>query len=324
MTLRRYSGVAMTSIRSSSGTVTRSCSIRCAAGAEHRLAIGVEGGVEVGRLVALDPVDDRGLVGVRVDLARGRGARGLAPPPAAPSRAPGSRRRRARRRRAGRPARRAARGRSPSRPCRPGACPRARPRTGRSRSWPTRSRARGGAVRAGRQDVRRRRRRSRRRRPAARAAVVDLDLLPAADLRDGRAGLGLLEVGRDRLEPAGDRVEPLGERRVVAREQQEQAVADVVERERPPLPDPQPVDVEDRAADVVDLEVALEARPRATARPGRSPRPRPGARARPRARRGRPRGCRRRAGRRPGGGRRDVARTGLSRMSRTKRVSTRS
>ena len=30
ITLRRYSGVSMTSIRSSDGTVTRSCSMRCA------------------------------------------------------------------------------------------------------------------------------------------------------------------------------------------------------------------------------------------------------------------------------------------------------
>ena len=47
---------------------------------------------------------------------------------------------------------------------------------------------------------------------------------------------------------------------MVAREQQEQAVADVVEGERATLPDAQDVRVEDGPADVVDLEVALEAR----------------------------------------------------------------
>ena len=156
------------------------------------------------------------------------------------------------------------------------------------------------------------------------AGRLDLDLLPAPDLRDGRAGLGLLEVGRDRLEPAGDRVEPLGQRRVIAGEQQEQAVADVVERERAPLPDPQLRVVEDGAADVVDLEVPLEGGLGSTARPGRSPRPRPGARARRRARRAA-------ASRLPSPSRSSswwrptaVANTGLSRTSRTNRVSTRS
>ena len=42
------------------------------------------------------------------------------------------------------------------------------------------------------------------------ARGLDLDLLPAPDLRDRRPGLRLLEVGADRLQPAGDRVEPLG------------------------------------------------------------------------------------------------------------------
>ena len=89
---------------------------------------------------------------------------------------------------------------------------------------------------------------------------LDLDPLPEPDLRDGRAGLRFLEVGGDRLEPAGDRIESLGERRVVAGEQQEEAVADMIEGERATLPDAQDVRVEDRPADVVDLELALEAR----------------------------------------------------------------
>ena len=46
---------------------------------------------------------------------------------------------------------------------------------------------------------------------------------------------------------------------MVAREQQEQPVADRVERERPSLPDAKHVGLEDAAADVVDLEVAFEA-----------------------------------------------------------------
>ena len=62
--------------------------------------------------------------------------------------------------------------------------------------------------------------------------------------------------------------EPLGERRMIAGEQQEQAVADRVERERPALPDPQHVRVEDGAADVVQLQVALEAGGRPTGRLG--------------------------------------------------------
>ena len=53
-------------------------------------------------------------------------------------------------------------------------------------------------------------------------------------------------------------VEPVRERRMVAREQQEQPVADRVEGERATLPDAHDVGVEDRAPDVVQLEVALE------------------------------------------------------------------
>ena len=47
---------------------------------------------------------------------------------------------------------------------------------------------------------------------------------------------------------------------MVAREQQEEAVAEEVEGERPAFPDAQHVGVEDRPADVVRFEVALERR----------------------------------------------------------------
>ena len=46
---------------------------------------------------------------------------------------------------------------------------------------------------------------------------------------------------------------------MVAGEQQEQAVADMIEGERATLPDAEDVGVEDGPADVVELEVALEA-----------------------------------------------------------------
>ncbi len=88
---------------------------------------------------------------------------------------------------------------------------------------------------------------------------LDLDPLPEPDLRLARLRPGLVEVARDGLEATGDRVEAFGEWRVVAHEQQEQPVADGVERERPALPDPQLLRLEQRAAQVVELDVALEA-----------------------------------------------------------------
>ena len=87
---------------------------------------------------------------------------------------------------------------------------------------------------------------------------LDLDALPEPDLRNGRAGLGLLEVGRGRLEPAADRIETLGKRRVIPCEQEEEAVAHDVEGERASFPEPQDVRIEDGAADVVELELAFE------------------------------------------------------------------
>ena len=88
---------------------------------------------------------------------------------------------------------------------------------------------------------------------------LDLDALPEPDLREARPMTCLLEVRRHAFEATGDRVQPLGERGVIAREQQEQAVTDRVQRQRSALPDAQLVGLEDRASDVVHLEVALEA-----------------------------------------------------------------
>ena len=90
------------------------------------------------------------------------------------------------------------------------------------------------------------------------AGCLDLDPLPRPDLRHCRSGLGFFQVRCDGLESAGDRVEPLGQWGVIAREQQEQPVADGIEGRRATLPDSEPVGIEDRAADVVALDVALE------------------------------------------------------------------
>ena len=92
------------------------------------------------------------------------------------------------------------------------------------------------------------------------AGRLDLDRLPQPDLGDGRPAARGREERRCGLEPAGDGVEPLLERREVAGEQREERVADAVEGRRAALPDALDVDVEDVPAEVVDLEVALEAR----------------------------------------------------------------
>ena len=68
-----------------------------------------------------------------------------------------------------------------------------------------------------------------------------------------------LEMPGHPFQATDDRVEPLGERRVVTHEQQEQPVADGVEGQRTALPDPQLVRLEDRAAEVMQFEIALEA-----------------------------------------------------------------
>jgi hypothetical protein len=55
--------------------------------------------------------------------------------------------------------------------------------------------------------------------------------LPQTDLWLRRARPRLVEVPRDRLETPHDRLQPLGKRRVIAHEEQEQPVADRVERQ---------------------------------------------------------------------------------------------
>ena len=145
-----------------------------------------------------------GLVAIGVDLARGGGPGGVLLAAAAPSRARGWHRRRDRRTRAGRPSRRGARDRWPTRRSRRRACPRA------SELYSSMASLADSLARS------RRRCSTRRKDPGTGGdqlveedrqlpGRLDLDLLPASDLRHGRPGLGLLEVGRGRLEPAGDR-----------------------------------------------------------------------------------------------------------------------
>ena len=90
---------------------------------------------------------------------------------------------------------------------------------------------------------------------------LDLQPLPDPDLRHGRPGFATRRdsAGTASRRPAIE-LEPFGQRREVLGEDEEERVADRVERERSPLPDPDDLGVEDRPADVVDLEVALELR----------------------------------------------------------------
>ena len=140
---------------------------------------------------------------------------------------------------------------------RPG-CPRATSRTARRRRRPPRRPAPGGAARPGRGRPRRWLVISAKNAGSS-AAVSSSMCCHSRTCGSRRPGACRLEEGGHGLEPAGDRLEPLGQRGVVAGEQQEQAVADVVEGQRAALPDAQDVDVEDVAADVVQLQVALEA-----------------------------------------------------------------
>ena len=226
--------------------------------AEHGVPIGLECVVEAGRVVGLDAVDDGRLVGVRVDLAGCRSARraflvetlpaegqdGIGIEPVE-----------------GAQADHRVVSLAPDRPL-VGAAGEGALEPGRVQLDRDLGRLAGAleaALLRGREDVR-----------ACGDELVeedrqlagrlDLDPLPEPDLGDGRAGLRLLEEGGGGLEPAGDRLEPLGERRVIAGEQEEEAVADDVERERAPLPEAQDVGIEDGASDVVELELALEAR----------------------------------------------------------------
>ena len=216
MTLRRYSGVAMTSIRSSSRDVDEVVLDEVRAGADHRVAVAVEGLLERRRVVGLDAIDDLGLGGVGVDLAGGRGPGRLLVGQLLPAdledrvgveaveRAEGDQRVVA------------ARGRAPSRRCRRRGCPRATsPYSSMATLAPSMRPLAGGVARpAPRTPV-----------GAARHDLVEegrqlggrleLDARchsrtcgPAARVRDcsRKAGHG--------LEPAGDRLEALGQRRV--------------------------------------------------------------------------------------------------------------
>ncbi len=96
--------------------------------------------------------------------------------------------------------------------------------------------------------------------------VARLDLLPDRDLRTRGAALrGLEERGR-LLEPVGDALQPLRQRGRAAREQEEDRVAHLARGEPGPLPAPDLLRVEQRRAQVVDLEVPLEARGRGEVR----------------------------------------------------------
>ena len=178
---------------------------------------------------------------------------------AAASRPRGCRRRRARRRRAGRRAGRSARARAPSR---------RRPAPGAARSQSAYSLD--GGLRVGRCPLEAALVRVRLDADPGRDDLVEqarqvlgrleLEALPQADLRSGRPRPALGEEGRHALEAAGDRREALGERREVAGEEQEQRIADRVHRRRAALPGSDDLGVEQRPAQVVRFELALEGR----------------------------------------------------------------
>ena len=232
------------------------------AGAQHRGAVGVERGREVGRPVGLDPGEDRRLVGVRVDLA-GRGDAGrLLLGQLLPAELQDLVRVEAVER--------------PVRDQRVVALAADRPVVVPAGERPAQpvgvllDRGPGGRHRAVQPPVASAGART----PAPAATnsakqpgqAVRLSSISSSCQRrtcgTRRAGLRRLEEGGDALQPAGDGVEPLGERGVVAREQQEERIADGVEGEGAPLPQPQLVEVEELATDVVELDVALEARRR--------------------------------------------------------------
>ena len=234
------------------------------AAADHHVAVRLERLLERRGVVALDPVDDGRLVDARVDLAGGldhgpRFCRELLLADREDRVGVEAVERPERRR-----ARRSARCRAPTRRRRRRASPRAT-----RHSSPIARRAVSAA------EVRRRRSASGRSVPAATIssrnegrspADLDLEPLPQPDLGDRRPRLRALEVVGDRLEPAGEQREPLRKRGEVLGEDQEQGVADRVERGRALLPGPDGLGVEDRPPQVVDLEVALEPGQRREAR----------------------------------------------------------
>ena len=183
--------------------------------------------------------------------------------------------------------RRSARGRAASRRCRRRACPRARcvySSTATSAAPAARSRRRCSAGA------------ERRRRPAATISSksagssrrrLDLDALPEPDLRARRRASaprrGRRGTASRRPVIASSRSASGAWSRANSRNS---ASPTVSSGERAALPDAELVGVEDRAPDVVELEVALEADRPPTARPGRAPRSPPGAPGPRRSRRG--------------------------------------
>ena len=97
--------------------------------------------------------------------------------------------------------------------------------------------------------------------------VAELHLLPQADLGPDRPAARLREEGGDALETVRDALDPLRQGRGSAGEQREHGVADVPGGLRPALPAADLVRVEQRQADVVELQVPLE--PRGGGQPGR-------------------------------------------------------
>ncbi len=96
------------------------------------------------------------------------------------------------------------------------------------------------------------------RRPAARR-LSPSRLAARADLRHRGPGLGLFQVGGDGLEASGDRVKPFGQRGVIAREQKETGRRPRCRGRTSGAPRCAGVRfVEDRAPDVVALDVTLE------------------------------------------------------------------
>ena len=94
------------------------------------------------------------------------------------------------------------------------------------------------------------------------AGRLHLEVLPQAHLGHGRARAVLLQEFGQCLEASGDGFQALRQRREIAGKQKEQRVAGDIQGRRATLPCPDDVGVEDRTADVVDLELALQARPR--------------------------------------------------------------
>src|ERR1019366_7188052 len=88
---------------------------------------------------------------------------------------------------------------------------------------------------------------------------LELELLPQANLGQGRPGALLGQEAGDRLEPAGQRGQALLERGKVPGKQSEERVADSIHGGRASLPEPLLLEVEQLQAEVVDLDVALEA-----------------------------------------------------------------